>query len=606
MGTFKSHDGTMDGDVYIQRLSNYIKRNEESLANGLLLFSRNQNNSKAKPSRLNMSLHHLYYILERIENSGLGVEVGPLNIRLDNPNQEPTFISFMANNARNSKHFDSDAKSITSMNSMKSIVSNASMYWRNFSNLSKDPKVITKDIKYLYSSFTKIPCLVLSPKTKVGAINGYEEYPCDTSVPLKMFKNLQVLEMVDYDPNEIYGWHILSDQLRVLIIRNSKLNNLADFLFNLVIEDETNRNSFNSIRPSRRNNTGNGHGHSHSHSHSNIINGNGDLDEHDHQNSAFKYPRRERSHTSSHAVSFNSNSGMPQTHSGSSSLLKDHHFDHRFSNTFTDIKDYDNLADSKWALLKQLTVSDTSLISIDSYVFSPLSNLVKLNLANNLLDAIPEGLDQLVNIKYLNFADNYITNLNNLPRNLPNLTTLNFNNNKIDNIDGLQHLTALEKIDLRRNDLASMSALKPIILLFLKLDGTFNNVYLANNKLPKTFRVDLFNLINGAKYKNKFKIDDSRPGYFEGALLLDKEGVIQNLKAYCKNEMMNSYDDSLVELLEKFKLNDSTSSPLSNNQNVSNKPSHMKHSTTLNNISGNKNTPTSTVSTVQATARMST
>lgn len=246
MGTFGYHDNSIEGDEYIQRLSTYIRKNEEALANGLLCFSKHRNTTlKVKPLRLSFTIHHLYYITERIEQSPLGVEVGPLNIKLDNPNHEPTFISFMANNARSSKHFESDTRSISSINSMKSIVSSASVYWRSAA-ISKDPKVINKDIKYLYSSFTKVPCLILSPKTKISSINSYEEYPCDTSVPVKMFKNLQVLEMVDYEPNEIFGWHVLSEQLRILIIRKSKISDMAEVLFHLVIDDESGRLSFNS------------------------------------------------------------------------------------------------------------------------------------------------------------------------------------------------------------------------------------------------------------------------------------------------------------------------------------------------------------------------
>ena len=124
MGTFGYHDNSIEGDEYIQRLSTYIRKNEEALANGLLCFSKHRNTTlKVKPLRLSFTIHHLYYITERIEQSPLGVEVGPLNIKLDNPNHEPTFISFMANNARSSKHFESDTRSISSINSMKSIVS---------------------------------------------------------------------------------------------------------------------------------------------------------------------------------------------------------------------------------------------------------------------------------------------------------------------------------------------------------------------------------------------------------------------------------------------------------------------------------------------------
>ena len=69
-------------------------------------------------------------------------------------------------------------------------------------------------------------------------------------------------------------------------------------------------------------------------------------------------------------------------------------------------------------ILKQLTISESSITSVQSYIFKPLVNLVKLNLSNNLLEELPPGLDQLVNVKYINFSDNYLTSLKNLPTNL--------------------------------------------------------------------------------------------------------------------------------------------------------------------------------------------
>lgn len=490
MGTF-GNDSSIEGDVYLQKLATYIRRNEEGIANGLLCFSKMKTPSKAKPLRPSFTIHHLYYLTDRIESSSLGVDVGPLNIKLDTPNHEPTFISFMANNARNLRNFESDARSITSINSVKSIVSSASVYWRTFA-FSKDPKVIQKDIKYLYSSFTKIPCLILNPKTKINSIAGYEEFPCDTSVPLKMFKNLQVLELVQYEPNEVFGWHILSEQLRILIVRNCKVSDLTEILFTLVVDDENGRSAFNNPRQSKK---------------------------HDHEEHT-KYTRRERAMTSL---------AYPSS--------RDQHMsDSRFNNLPYPASGNERyhvmLPDNKWFYLKQLTVSESSISSIPSFVFKPLQNLVKLNLSNNLLEDLPDGLEQLVNVKYMNFADNYITSLQKLPFNLKHLTTLNFNNNKITSLEGLQHLKNIDKIDLRRNKLSSIAQLRPILIQVVKDDSILSNIFISGNPLPKNYRVDLFNLLNGAKPKNTLKIDDSRPGYFENAILLDTDAARKCFEKY--------------------------------------------------------------------------
>lgn len=502
MGTFGYHDNSIEGDEYIQRLSTYIRKNEEALANGLLCFSKHRNTTlKVKPLRLSFTIHHLYYITERIEQSPLGVEVGPLNIKLDNPNHEPTFISFMANNARSSKHFESDTRSISSINSMKSIVSSASVYWRSAA-ISKDPKVINKDIKYLYSSFTKVPCLILSPKTKISSINSYEEYPCDTSVPVKMFKNLQVLEMVDYEPNEIFGWHVLSEQLRILIIRKSKISDMAEVLFHLVIDDESGRLSFNSSSS---------HTKTKKYDYNTTGVGSSADDPFTEMNEMFKH-KRERGYTANTMTS---------------SLPKD---------MYIEAKDYKSLPEAKWSFLKQLTISESSITSVQSYIFKPLVNLVKLNLSNNLLEELPPGLDQLVNVKYINFSDNYLTSLKNLPTNLTQLITLNFNNNKLEDLCGIENIPALEKIDLRRNKLNSLKALKPLVLLYKNGKTKIDNIYLSQNNLAKNYRSELFNLFNGVRYKNYMKLDDSRPGYFEKAMLLDSEAAIKNLEKFLQPE----------------------------------------------------------------------
>lgn len=530
MGAFNYNDNSIEGDVYIQRLSTYVRRNEEALANGLMCFSKNRTNPNIKPLRLSFTIHHLYYITERIESSPLGVDVGPLNIKLDNPNHVPTFISFMANNARSSRHFDSDAKSITSINSMRSIVSSASVYWRSFA-FSKDPKVINKDLRYLYSSFTKVPCLILTPKTKINSITSYEEYPCDTSVPVKMFKNLQVLELVDYEPNEIFGWNILSEQLRVLIIKDSKISDIGEILFNLVIYDESGRSSFNFHKPSRKQTQ------------------DADTSYMDNDHPPFN-------HNSRHNVKRERDKTTGAGSAPKDLLYSDTNLS-RFgqdNTTESPTKDYYSLTDGKWSVLKQLTISETSITSIRPYVFKPLGNLVKLNLSNNLLESLPEGLDQLHNIKYLNFADNYITDLKALPKNLKYLSTMNFNNNKLESLEGLENLCSLEKIDFRRNELKEIKSLKPIILQFIKNPEKFDNVYLANNTLPKNYRIELFNLFNGVKYKNSMKIDDSRPGYFESALLLDAESAFKSLEklfGYINDTNKSTKEQSLPPISTK-------------------------------------------------------
>ncbi|GEQ70362.1 hypothetical protein JCM33374_g4038 [Metschnikowia sp. JCM 33374] len=410
----------------------------------------------------------------------------------------------MANNARSQRNFESDARSISSINSMKSIVSSASVYWMSFS-FSKDPRVIQKDVKYLYSSFTKIPCLILTPRTKINSVSGYEEYPCDTSVPLKMFKNLQVLELVEYEPNEVYGWHHLSEKLRILIIRNTKVANLSDILYTLVTDDEHGRSSFTMRRQPKkslervRTNDGSDLTTTNTHTHTPTN------------------PGRKRALT---ATSLGAPAPISQLQRESAFV------DHRISPmTSASAHEPSPLPANKWFHLKQLTVTESSITQIPGFVFKPLSNLVKLNLSNNLLEDVPGGLEHLPQLKYLNLADNYITSLKNLPATLNQLITVNFNNNKIEDLTGVEHLSALEKIDLRRNKLENLSSLLPLVKQVSGPASKLNNIFISNNNLQRTYRADLFNLFNAAKPKNVIKIDDSRPGYFERAMLLDPDSA---------------------------------------------------------------------------------
>ncbi|OBA20248.1 hypothetical protein METBIDRAFT_44129 [Metschnikowia bicuspidata var. bicuspidata NRRL YB-4993] len=503
MGAF-DHESSISGDVYVQRLASYIRRNEEALANGLLCFLKERTRASVKPLRPSFSTHHLYYITERIASLPLEVDVGPLNVKLDSPHHEHTFILFMANNARSQRTFESDARSVSSISSMKTIVSSALVYWMSFS-FSKDPRVIQKDVKYLYLSFTKIPCLILSPHTKINSVAGYEEYPCDTLVPLQMFKNLQVLELVDYEPNEVYGWHTLSEHLRILIVRNSKMASLADVLHTLVSDDEHGRLSFSMRRQARR----------------------GDEPPDPAAAAPFAAPLRKRAMTAT-SVFPGAGRQVPRLDNRLALALDNTlHMLHMLPGLLGRPASADPapLPASKWLHMKQLTVTESSITQIPAYVFRPLSNLVKLNLAKNLLEDLPGGLEHLPHLKYLNLADNYITSLERLPHNLAQLVTVNLNNNKITHLAGVEGLPALEKIDLRRNMLRDLLLVLPLVRQAAKPDSRLNNVFVSNNNLHRTYRADLFNLFNAARPKNSIKIDDSRPGYFERAMLLDPDSA---------------------------------------------------------------------------------
>ncbi|VUG18911.1 DEBR0S4_05534g1_1 [Brettanomyces bruxellensis] len=193
-----------------------------------------------KPVRLSMSLHHLYFLLGRFQD--LGIDVGPMNVRLDNIDSETpgNYVSFLSEFQRK-KLMPSDAQSIHSMSSVKSVMSSVSALWNSLSSSSRHYDNIATDLQYLYSAFSKIPCLRLANDPKAKLIKGHEEYPFETATPIDVFHNLVVLEICEIDPKEVFGWDTLSGSIRYLVIKRAGLTDPADVLVRLVEDDAEKR-----------------------------------------------------------------------------------------------------------------------------------------------------------------------------------------------------------------------------------------------------------------------------------------------------------------------------------------------------------------------------
>ena len=98
-------------------------------------------------------------------------------------------------------------------------------------------QALQADLKYLYSAFTKIPCLRLAPDWRARLIRGYEEFPFDSAVPLYVFKNVQALEVNSIDFRQFFGWDRLADQLRSLTLKRASIDDPADVLIDIVLDD---------------------------------------------------------------------------------------------------------------------------------------------------------------------------------------------------------------------------------------------------------------------------------------------------------------------------------------------------------------------------------
>ncbi|GMM28150.1 hypothetical protein DAMA08_008660 [Martiniozyma asiatica (nom. inval.)] len=264
---------TCDGDTYVHSLAVFIRSHERQLANAVEQYrkqaqlnkpvineqdqSQTQGGQKednsyddslakeiTKPIRLSISPHHLYFILGKFQE--LGINVGPMNLRLDTIDSEnaSNYVSFLSE-FQHSRKIPSDTQSIHSISSVKSVMSSVSALWNTLSVNTIKGDNIAQDLKYIFSAFTKLPCLRLAVEPNAKLIEGHEEYPFETATPIKVFKNLVFFEISELDPKDIYGWDFLAENLRHLTIKKTNIYDPLEVLIELVEADENVRGTTN-------------------------------------------------------------------------------------------------------------------------------------------------------------------------------------------------------------------------------------------------------------------------------------------------------------------------------------------------------------------------
>ncbi|VEU23141.1 DEKNAAC103995 [Brettanomyces naardenensis] len=619
---------TCDGDAYIHNLSAFIRAHERQLANALLAYkksSRLQQSKRAgqsngntttstttstvhsssppipitKPVRLSMSLHHLYFLLGRLQE--LGIEVGPMNIRLDNIDSETSgnYVSFLSEFQRKKLIPSSDAQSIHSMSSVKSVMSSVSALWNSLSSPSGSYDNITADLRYLYSAFTKLPCLRLANDPKAKLIEGHEEYPFETATPINIFQNLVVLEICEIDPKEVYGWDFLSDNIRYMVIKKAGVVDPVDILVDLVTEDAEKRsgseNEGDSVvvddntepitilnrpaiipsptlpsaklamspplryqpPPSAPLSTSTPS----SYYETSLLSS---------SSSAANFPTRRQYYyyqqLSQHRRPNRSNSILSEgrrpfitdssEYSGSDSSSVKVPLAKQKSPKRKEAKEDAILSSSPspppvhWKLLKHLSFTENKISKISPWCFSSLSNLSSLDLSYNRLTLVPtEALTKLVNLKSLNLSYNRLISTHGFPTNLTKMTILNLRGNRILDLDSMENLKSLQKIDMRQNKLTKTSDLKPLLLSDQK-KVLLQAIYLNGNPVAsgRGYRIELFNLFNGVDYSNTLKIDGSRPGIFESRLLLDPKNAGIKLRKFLDASIINKMTASVSSM----------------------------------------------------------
>ncbi|QPG74201.1 hypothetical protein FOA43_001525 [Brettanomyces nanus] len=563
---------TCDGDAYAHNLAAFIRAHERQLANALLAYKKSSrttsnkrkqnltrgNNSSAsvtataptalqitKPVRLSMSLHHLYFLLGKFQD--LGIDVGPMTIRLDNIDAETSgnYVSFLSEFQRK-KLISSDTQSIHSMSSVKSVMSSVSALWNSLGNSSGKYNNISSDLEYLYSAFTKLPCLRLANDPKAKMIEGHEEYPFETATPINIFRNLVVLEICEIDPKEVYGWDFLSENIRYLVVKKAGITNPQDILIDLVNEDAEKRSgsvrsadsaivddmpppeSISIIRQSYP---------------SPIIQPSGCAaataikismspppPSSSSSSVSLRYQPLTPLQSSTQPVATSSTlssstpssyySGVNRIHSsiedpnrrqyyyyqklsrnrrphrsnsviseGRRSLISDFSDDRTTTAALSPERFSEKGTTTKlhsvnnWKLLKHLSFTENCISKITSASFSHISNLSSLDLSYNRLTSVPsEALSKLPNLKSLNLSFNRLISAHDFPSNMNKLVILNLRGNRLVDLESIDRLKSLEKLDIRQNRLKKIAGLKPLLMTGSN-KVILKAVYLAGNPL---------------------------------------------------------------------------------------------------------------------------
>ena len=489
----------------------------------------------------------------------MGIPIGPMNVRLENIHTEASpanYVSFLSQSQRSRGRSDRD--SVHSVSSVRSVMSGMSTLWSGFGLGSSNTTAKTEkakaqlliDLRYLYSAFTKIPCLRLCPDRKARLIGGYEEFPFDTAVPLFAFKNVSALEICDIDFRQFFGWDKMAEQLRSLTVKRANVDDPTDLFVNIVLDDMDKRRRRSSkaqsspvlpwpTSPSLRFNDVGRTNFSLpsqmvdaplSHSPSPIPN---PRNNHHFQRETESPGPRKRPRTKSTSptrptssrqdgsyrqVRSNPANNIKRSGSGSSNSSSNSR-----SGISSNLLTSGILPASKWRFLRHLSLADNSLTSMTGSSLAPLSNnLHSLDLSSNLFTEMPDCLATLTALRALNLSNCMVESLHSLTRSpLPAITALNLRANRLVSIAGIEHLLSLERLDLRDNRIQD-----PTELARLTGSPDIHEVYVLRNPFVKThgsYRVTIFNLFRATPgYHEDILIDSSLPGYSERRQLKDR------------------------------------------------------------------------------------
>lgn len=528
----------------------------EALSRSYLSFT----SHSIKPAKLTLTPHHLFYLLSKFED--LGVDVGPMGVRLENLHSDAApsnYVSFLGH-APKSRGRQSDADSLRSVSSVRSVMSSMSSMWSALTNsTAKAEKQMTQhrdDLKYLYSCFTKIPALRLSPDNRARLISGFEEFPFDTAVPLFVFKNVSSLEICDLDFRQFHGWDRMSEQLRSLTLKRAALDDPIDLLQNIVLDDSDKRRIRSSkihAAPAAPSTPGSmpwllssspkpkaanpaiARSMSAPNSPLQTIPRRGSLGSPSLLAGELGRPESStalqpgssppRPQTAKHPAlqrSLASRSGTSKFRRSSGSSGSSQH-EMTLRHSASDLLALGYLPSSKWRFLRHLSLAENGLTHLNVGCLAPVaSTLQSFDLSGNLFSEIPDELANLTHLRALNLSNCMIDSLSSLSRSpLPAITTLNLRSNRLLSLAGIERLYSLERLDLRENRLHD-----PTELARLTGIPDIADVYVVKNPFTRThsnYRVTIFNLFRSSPgHLEDVTVDTMGPLYHEKKHLVDR------------------------------------------------------------------------------------
>lgn len=508
--------------------------------------------SGGKPLILRLTPHHLYYLLLRFEEfQGIpSSSLGALDVKTDKLSK-PNSALFLdvAGGARGGggesgvnkmgQRTDGHEADVETKSTF-SVISNFSLgsTWWGGSESKPSPSP-EQDVKYLYSTFTKLPALQINPMSlspinrpppthlpphSSHAISSHPELPGDNAVPLYVFKSLGILVLEDLDPNAFTGWDVLSENLRSLTVKGGLAGNgepdLEGWLVGKVLGDERRRKdrlrlAEEAAREGMDDGTGDGYAERGNVGQTTVSSSAGVAE-------VSSSDTRTESQSSSRTIQVGGFSMVRSRDSDEPSILilcpsKNHGKDsseHRFI----------RLPEHKWWFLRHLSLPNNDLTFIPMPAFEPLAHLISLDLSSNLLISVPPALTHLTSLQSLNLANNMIDTVLGIWKILGNVTVINLSGNRLDSLCGLERLYALERIDLRRNNIfesAEVGRLAPLpAIREVWVDGNSFTDY-AHGELD--WRIKSFNYF--AKEGNMgVEIDGTGPS------LMERRSIIESPK----------------------------------------------------------------------------